>query len=288
MLTRLDFAQALRAFGVVEGDVLYVRGSLRALGRVRGDYNDIIIGGFLDALGPQGTLVAPAFTKLGHVFSSEKVVFDQNSVPYSGAFSKLLLAHPEHVRSKHPSHSFVAIGAKAHELLDGHTPETACFAPIQKLADLDGKMLLIGCNNESPGFSTVHLAQFQLGLSQRHLVRRLQRAWVREGETVRPFKPIELPGCSLSFGKFYPAYIEDKNFVAGHIAQAYSLMVPSTRLALARDLEILAKDPGFSDCGRATCLTCGLRTYQWWRIPRTLLLAGLQRLSRRKQLTEAH
>jgi aminoglycoside N3'-acetyltransferase len=148
---------------------------------------------------------------------------------------------------------------------------------VKRLAELDGKMLLLGCNNESPGFSTVHVAQFELGLTQRHWVHYFQRAWIpREGRLV-PWRPREEPGCSLSFDKFYPAYIRDRNFRTGEVGQAFSLLIPSARRALQTELAILRQHPTFVDCGRRDCLTCGFRGYQPMRAPRTLLFTFLTR-----------
>lgn len=151
---------------------------------------------------------------------------------------------------------------------------------------MSGKKLLRECSKSSPGFSTIHVMQIELGLSRGHLLRHFLRASVDDGDGYTPWKPMESPGCSDSFHKFYSHYIQDENLYTGRVGEAYCLLVPSTQRALAVERDILSVKPTFVDCGRMDCLTCGFRTYQAWRIPRTLLVCLLgyvvRRLSRER------
>lgn len=272
MVNKKKIVDDLRQMGVKENDTLYIRASLKALGRIEGDIYDVVVNGFLEAVAPNGTVMVPTFSKIQNIFSSDKTTLNYNLPPISGAISKVFLKHPDVIRSKHPSHSFAAIGPRAKELLDGHNEEASCFLPVKKLAAIDGKMLLLGCVNDSPGFSTIHVAQFDLGLSQQHYIRHLQQMQiVDKNEVQRKWKPIESPGCSLSFDKFYNAYITDENLNAGFVGKAYGLLVPSTAKALETETRILKKKNTFVNCGKADCLTCGFRGYQMWRIPFTAI-----------------
>ena len=122
-------------------------------------------------------------------------------------------------------------------------------------------MLLLGCVDESPGFSTVHVAQNRLGLSQRHLLRLLMR-WdtPQDGHWFSMMAP-EAPGCSASFSKFYPHYEADGNLVRGEWHGVSWLFVPSARRALATETQLLRERGRFVDCGRWNCLSCRLRLY---------------------------
>ncbi|MEK2645204.1 AAC(3) family N-acetyltransferase [Bdellovibrio sp. BCCA] len=278
MLTKEEFVRQIKSLGIQENDIVYIRASLGALGKVDGDLFDVIVNGLKEAVGPQGTILAPAFNKIQNIFEKKKNLISLDTIPISGAVSKLFLKHPEMKRSSHPSHSFVAIGPKALDLLSGHDESAACFLPIKHLAEMNGKMILMGCVNESPGFSTVHVAQFELGLSQKHFVRYLQRGWIQKENIIKKWLPIESPGCSLSFGKFYLSYIEDKNLISGWIGSAYTLVVPSARNALRTELDLLKGHPTFVDCGRADCLTCGMRGYELLRIPKTIVALFLKKI----------
>lgn len=180
----------------------------------------------------------------------------------SGPIGKLVADLPGAYLSKHPSHPFVGYGGRVVDVLGKHTGETACFSPMSELAEkYDFSMLLLGCVDESPGFSTVHAAQNMLGLTQRHLMRYLVRWDEKVDGTIRSRTAPEVPGCSTSFDKFYPHYLEDHNMVEGSWSGAKWLFVPSARRALATELAILKDNPRFVDCGNRWCPTCGFRTY---------------------------
>ncbi len=172
----------------------------------------------------------------------------------SGALGMRIAELPEAVLSRHPSHAFAGIGERVAPVLKAHGSDKPCFYPVGELADRhDFSMLLLGCDETSPGFSTVHVTQNRLGLTQKHLLRYLLR-WDDKVAS-------EFPGCSLSFYKFYPFYEADDNLVRGEIDGASWLFVPSARKALAVEKEILEKAGRFVDCERPFCPTCRLRLY---------------------------
>jgi len=55
LVTREDVARAARDVGVVEGDTLMFHSSMKSMGTVVGE-PDTVIDGFLDAVGPTGTV----------------------------------------------------------------------------------------------------------------------------------------------------------------------------------------------------------------------------------------
>lgn len=263
-MTPDEFHGQLHKLGINSGDALYIRAALAKVGIPEWKST---VGWIIDYLGESGTLLVPAFTNNGYLLRKPYPVFDSKAVPNSGALSKLALAHPRVLRSSHPTHSFAAIGSRAEEFLEGHDAQAACFLPVKKFAEHGGKMLLIGCNLESPGFSTVHCVQHDLGLSQRHFLKYLTRANIRaEDGSIQCWTATESPGCSKSFDKFYPAYIRTENFQTGRIGDAWTIAV-NAREAYAEELKILKANPRFVDCGDARCLTCGFRGYHLSRLP---------------------
>lgn len=180
----------------------------------------------------------------------------------SGALGKSIARLPGAFVSAHPTHAFAGLGPRVNEVLARHDASTSCFWPIaEAAAKTDFSMLLVGCVDESPGFSTVHAVQEQLGLTRKHLVRLLMRWDLEDRGTVRSIVAREVPGCSRSFGKFYPAYQRDGNLVEGEMHGQRFLYVPSARRAMVAEREILEPDPRFVDCGRPLCETCRVRTY---------------------------
>jgi len=83
---------------------------------------------------------------------------------YAGALPQKMMEMQESRRSRHPTCSFVAIGKNAELVTTGHGPQSPAYEPVRKIIDLHGKMALVGCVSSSPGFTTAHLAESDLGL----------------------------------------------------------------------------------------------------------------------------
>ena len=221
--------------------------------------------------------------KGGLNFLRSKLEFDEIIVPYfqgarpfwrpaarsgdphktnSGALGRLVAGVPGAIVSRHPSHAFAGYGDRVAQALGRHTGETPCFSPIRDLVEaFDCSMLLVGCLDESPGFSTVHVAQNMLGLSQRHLIRYLYRWDVEVGGVIHSRIAPEAPGCSTSFDKFYAHYQQDDNLVRGDWDGVPWIFIPSALKALQMELSILRESPRFVKCGKRLCPTCSFRLY---------------------------
>ena len=233
--------------------ILYVRASLKPFAR------QIKAAGslpqFLKEEFAHSELLVPYFTGARPFWQAPRDSGSTNS----GALGRLVAAQEGAVASTHATHRFAGTGGRVGAALAAHLPQSACFQPIADLAaGSDFSMLLLGCVEESPGFSTVHAVQEELGLTRRHLIRHVLRWDIPgRGAIVAP----EAPGCSRSFGKFYPAYAADGNLVDGVLAGQRYLLVPSARRAMAVERAILSANPRFVECGRWNCETCRLRSY---------------------------
>lgn len=155
-VTREDIAQAAREIGIEPGDTVFFHSSLSSMGTVVGG-PDAVIDGFLDAVGPEGTVAVP--TLCNWAPGEQHLVFDrwapETSPSYVGAITEALRRRPEAFRSDHATHSVAAIGARAEELTAGHGSggprpgqfsETA-FAhesPWQRLVDWNAAYCFIG------------------------------------------------------------------------------------------------------------------------------------------------
>lgn len=177
----------------------------------------------------------------------------------NSAISNLLKKIEGSVISTHPSHQFIGTSG-LNEILSAHDFRKSCFWPIKRLAETsDGGMLVLGCLNESPGFSTVHAVQEEYGLTKKHLVRFLYRWDINS--TGKSIIARELPGCSLSFGKFYK-YYEDAGIVERGVFYGLQFMyIRSMREAMNVERNILADNPRFVRCNKKFCITCSVRYY---------------------------
>ncbi len=258
-----EFFNELRKMDLAPGDTVFLRAALTSMNT---PHRRSIVDWFIEFLGEDGTLLIPTYTGAGFVSRKPYPIFDRQAVPTIGSLSKIAVAHPDGRRSEHPTHSFVCFGKHTSFLLDGHDENAPTHLPINRLVELDGKMVVIGCSAECPGMSTSHAAQFDLGLSQQHYIRHFQRVSIRNPDgTLRTWKPIEAPGCSCKFDRFYPAYIRTENFQTGRIAGAYTI-ISKAKAAYDAEIQVLKRDPLIGDCGRYDCLTCSFRGYHKSRI----------------------
>ncbi|MGC0403614.1 aminoglycoside 3-N-acetyltransferase [Streptomyces sp. SAI-126] len=158
---------------------LMVHASLSGTGLAPARVRDVL----LDALGPHGTLVVPAFTPensdssrahralVAHLSTEEAAEYrasmppfepDATPCPSMGALAECVRTTPGAVRSDHPQTSLAAIGPRAGELLAGHDP--LCHlgerSPLAELYAADAQVLLLRVGFEV--CSAFHLAEYRM------------------------------------------------------------------------------------------------------------------------------
>lgn len=257
-----DLIKHLRCLGLQEGDTVLVRASVRKIGDVlddnkRSNASEKFIHALLSVVGNEGTIVALSFTK-AFLFPKKNKDYIYSSVtePITGGFASAMVNWPGSMRSNHPSNSFVAIGKHANDIIKDHGEKATCFHPMAKLIDHDGKMLLVGCVSESPGFSTVHLAQDHLGLSVKSLFSNKLGVYYRDKDgRVKLFKKKDIPGCSMGFYKFYSYYVKEGMLRTGWVGQAYSVSIKA-KAAYEIERELLSTDPKIALCDDPACESC--------------------------------
>ena len=257
MHTKEDLAQNIRHIGVKPGDTVFIRATLRNVGRIKGSAKAEFLSALKDTVGPEGTIVTLGFTKSFPFWRVDKdFVFSTNTPATTGALAKIFLSDPECKRSKHPACSFLAIGKNAGLIVDGHTPESQSYSPMEKLINLNAKMILVGCVSDSPGFTTVHYAQQVLGLTSRSFLKNVFQVYYKnhENRTVL-FKRADVGGCSAGFSNFYSNYISKECLQSGFVGSAYSILI-NARDAFDIEKELLSSNPRYALCDNPTCITC--------------------------------
>ena len=169
----------LRALGVRLGGVLLVHASLSGTGLAPAVVRDAL----LDVLGPEGTLVMPAFTPensdtsehhrtlTAGLTEAEKAVhrarmpaFDPavTPCPAVGALADCVRTTRGAVRSAHPQTSFAAIGPRARDLLTGHDLHSHLGerSPLARLYAAKAQILLFRVGFEV--CSALHLAEYRM------------------------------------------------------------------------------------------------------------------------------
>lgn len=256
MHTKESLLHDLESLGIKKGDTLLVRGDLGKIGRTKESLRKIIIDILCQAVGENGTIMGLSFTNSYWLFRHPKdYVFTSDTKSTAGSLVNLMLAHPNHLRSSHPVNSFVCIGEKSSELLNGHDVTAPNYQPVRKLIEYNGKMLLFGCANTSPGFTTAHLAQSDLGLSKKYLFKHFKGCHYYEGKVKKTYKMDEVGGCSSGFYKFYADYIRNEKLTTGYFGNAYSLLINAGE-AYDIECEILKNNPLYALCNNRNCAMC--------------------------------
>src|SRR5262249_36802385 len=195
------------------------------IGRIQRPADRVLVESLLEAIGRRGTILAVTHSPTSWSFRrNADHVFEPQTAPcVAGRLAEAILQSDSVYRSGHPTCSMAGIGARARELLADHDHQAACFAPVKRLIEAGGKMLLIGCTISSPGFSTVHHVYEDLGLATRSLLSGWVGCYFRNGGRVEWFAQRDIPGCSMGFPKFYPLYEQQSVLRIGPIAtsQAY-------------------------------------------------------------------
>ncbi|GAA2499018.1 AAC(3) family N-acetyltransferase [Streptomyces gobitricini] len=188
----------LAELGVEPGGFLLVHASLRAVGPVAGG-GEAVLRAVRGALGPDGTVVVPAFTarnsdtsyayreRVRGLGAAERAAVRAAMAPYDaetmpcdaglGVLPEIVRRSPGAVRSAHPQTSFAALGTHARKVVSAHRPDCHLGedSPLARLYDLRGRILILGT-----GFGTCtafHLGEYRVARPPR----RTYRCVVRDG-----------------------------------------------------------------------------------------------------------
>ena len=178
-----------------------------------------------DASGPKG------------VYSRDSTEIDSDM----GAVPTAVLSMAGHVRSPHPTRSFAAIGPQAGDLIPD-SPEIELFGPLDRLADLDGWLLLMGVGLNR--MTAIHLAEQRAG-------RRMFRRWANEPDR-RPVE-LEVGGCSEGFPRF--ELIVKSLGRTTNVGPSLWCAYPSKELLEAASGAI-QREPSLTHCGDPHCVRC--------------------------------
>lgn len=159
-VTRSRLAADLRALGLREGGIAMVHTRMSALGWVIGG-SEAVVRALLDALGPEGTLMAYA-SWAEHVYHAEDrprahrdayladpPVFDPATGevdPDYGRIPERVRTWPGALRSAHPEASVVAVGPRAPWLTAEQPPDDGygSRSPFARLVEAGGQVLMLG------------------------------------------------------------------------------------------------------------------------------------------------
>ncbi len=152
----------LDALGLRRGDVVLVHTSFRAIRPTHGD-PDAVIDALMETVGDEGTVVMPSWT------DDDDEVFDPHTYEvdeHLGVVADEFWQRPDVLRGSHPF-AVAAWGKHAAHItsaplvLPPHAPDSG----VARAHDLDGKVLLLGCDHDAN--TTIHLGELMAGAPYR-------------------------------------------------------------------------------------------------------------------------
>jgi len=159
VVTQAAIVAALRALGIEDGDDVMFHSSLSSFGHVEGGANSVI-DAFLESVGPNGTVLAPSFSRFELRRGEFGSWWNPEATPvYTGEITEAFWRRPVAVRSFHPTHSVAAIGARARYYTSEHGLEgdrcgfwgTGVFSsrsPWEKMVQQEVHYVMAGCSFE--------------------------------------------------------------------------------------------------------------------------------------------
>lgn len=151
--------------GILPTDTVLIHTSMRAIGQVEGGPEGVL-DAFCEYL-TEGLLLVPTHT--WDDVTPDNPYYDvRTAVPNIGLIPRTAAFRKDGFRSLHPTHSMWACGADAEEFVKGEenalspTPAGYCW---DKVADRNGKILLIGVENDKNTF--IHSIEERLQLPDR-------------------------------------------------------------------------------------------------------------------------
>ena len=258
-ITHDRLVEDFKKLGVRSGYMYNVKASLKSIGHVDGGAMTVI-NALLEAMSPDGTIVTDSFIDaypLPLDSKHAKIISKPDYPSYAGAIANAMLNHPDAECSTHPIQRFVAIGAKAKELMSRHTPESYAYDVLREMTESGyGRNIKIGTDEKVVGVGTTHVAIGMMDFKQNRPPCGIN--YYNENNELELFKRDWAGGCGVGFNKFIPLYRERGAILReGYIGKAPSKITDMAH-TLAIELEILKKNPRFFLCDNPACADCRL------------------------------
>jgi aminoglycoside 3-N-acetyltransferase len=258
MYTRGELTAALRTLGLEPGDTVMVHASVRAVGDVAGGPDEIHLA-IKDAITPDGTLLMYASCPRhydevgrGNLTPEEEAEVLEKLPPFdpttaraardNGILVEFLRTYPGS-RVNHHVARFVAWGRHADQLFATQPWDYALGhgSALERLLELDGKILLLGCDHDTVTF--LHYAEHVSDLPGRTVTRYLVPVSERGRRVWRAMEEIDTNVAHPNWPERLIARIVDLHLrrtgnEGGRVGDARSYLL-SARALLDRALPVM-------------------------------------------------
>lgn len=226
MHSRGELTAALRTLGLGPGDTVMVHASVRAVGDVAGGPDEIHLA-IKDAITPDGTLLMYASCPRhydevgrGNLTPEEEAEVLEKLPPFdpmtaraareNGVLVEFLRTYPGS-RVNHHVARFVAWGRQVDRLFATQPWDYALGrgSALERLVELDGKILLLGCDHDAVTF--LHYAEHVSDLPSRTVTRYLVPVLERGGRVWRAMEEIDTNVAHPNWPERFFARIVDRH-----------------------------------------------------------------------------
>jgi aminoglycoside 3-N-acetyltransferase len=223
----------LNKLGLKTGDVVLLHSSLPSLGQVDGG-GEAVVDAFLEVIGPDGTLIAPVFGKLG-------------------ILTAVIKNHPDAEVSDCPLGTVAAIGRQAKEFCQNHWQADTAHGentPYLKIADAGGYICLLGVDQDRN--TMMHSVEALLQLP--YLNDSGEKTFTTpEGEQSKRWK--HYPGPHRDFIGLDRLLLEADIMKIGRMGNAQVRLIDS-RSMLDLCSAVGEEEPAFVLCDNPSCKDC--------------------------------
>ncbi len=203
IITKMQIMEQLEKFRDIKGKIVTVHTSLKAIGEIEGG-GETLLDALIEFFACDGGLLCVPT----HTWNS--LVFDRREAESCiGVLPRLAAAHPDGVRTLHPTHSMVVFGDKKtaesftenEAFTDTPTSPKGCYG---KLLAQDGYVLLIGVGQNKNTF--IHCVEEMLNVPDRLTKDMVERTIIhkdgREEKRYLHWFDSKIPDVSVFFTKF--------------------------------------------------------------------------------------
>lgn len=249
--TKDHIVDQLRMIGIKLGDGLVVHSAYSTIGKVMGG-PDAVIDALLEAVGPGGHLLFPAFT-----FHVDYGPYDPATTPTTmGILPETARKRPQFYRSDFPNNSVIVAGPQAEFIAENHVSRGHCRPgdPFDRMALMRGYVLQLGVpfrNN-----TTVHIGEVYADLPHRRMspqepLRKLVYADGREAY----YNASGGPSCSEGFGGLAGIMRERNHIVDGFIGVA-PVQLMKGKAVIYDTVDLVKRAPWALYCNNPACNSC--------------------------------
>lgn len=282
MIDKSSLKADLITLGIKPGDLLHLKVSMKAVGKIQGGAN-ALIEAILDVIGPTGTIVCDSFVETQYKFLRfvQKRVSTENTSSYAGAFVNAMLHYPGVYRSSHPVQSFCAIGHLAKSLTETFTVKSLPYEFLEKIASLGAKNLKIGPDDKVVGVGTTHIAICRLGFWQKQIPKGI---YYYNGNKLTWFDQYWADGCRRGFANLAHYYNNGGIIAKGNIGETTATITDMAK-TLSIEYELFSKDPTAFMCNRKDCVYC---SFTWKNSKYSFLDCFLENIKKKQYKNAAH